>query len=304
MKAPSKLSVEASKAVTSRSLTGSWDFQTLVALLHEIKRWDTKVGVGKARAKRLLNAGILTTVLGIFAFIVWSMVEDSPGPLLYAVPVLGCTIGMGYLGYRKGKQWRSVDIPDEVRLTLLPVLQSLRQDLHPGRKIRVQLALRVFDEDQHKTKRSLPPGRNKSLTEHTYDEPVGMVRLPLANGAFVVIRMSNHYIRITRSYSNARGKSKTKNKWKKQTWVTCIMIPESPSIEWNSQRVRKFVDPKHEHFAVSQRRGVTAASISRKYVFKKAEDHPEDTFPPEQVMKMLVCLNTIRAVQPAKGTGR
>jgi len=304
MKAPSKLSAEAKKAISSQALTGSWDFQTLVALLHEIKRWDTRVGDGKKRAKRLLNAGILTTVLGVFGFIGWAMAEESPYPFLYAIPALGCTIGMGYWGHRKGKEWRSVDVPDEVRLSLLPVLQSLRQDLHPGRKIRVNLKLSVFDVDQHKTERKLPPGKNRSLTEHTYDEPVGMVRIPLANGAFAVIRMANHYVKLTRSYTNPRGKSKTKLKWKKRSTVSCVLIPESPSVQWNDKRAKKHVDPQHERLKLSKKRGVTVGSLRRCYVFKAADDHPEDTFPPEQIMKMLVCLNTIRTAPPAKGAGR
>ena len=83
------------------------------------------------------------------------------------------------VGIRMKKAARAIDLPNELRVTLRPVLRQLSQDLHPEEKIKVSMNLSGLDEKKCTGTKNLPPGRNRSLTQSAYDEDLGSIRMPL-----------------------------------------------------------------------------------------------------------------------------
>lgn len=279
----SELSPAARAAVESKSITGGWDGKSLLKLLGELDRWDEVVEQKKSTGKKMLIGGIVGFVPSVI--------------LLGFEPITGCTgialsIGCAIFGYRKRKSAQKVDLPNELRVTLRPVLKKLKQDLHPEEKIKVDLNLQTYNEDKPAKKREYQHPRGK-FTESSYVEDLGQVRMPLTDGSTALVRIENAYIELKRSYRSTRGKYKIKTKWKKMTTVTAMLIP-GERIPWQSGRATQLVDPQNERITFSEKNGVMAARLDRYYKFKAAGNAPENVPPAEDVMRMLIRLSALR----------
>jgi hypothetical protein len=285
-----ELSPAARSAVETKKITGGWDGKSLVKLFAELDRWDNMAEGRKKSAQRVFVGGCIFMVLGVFAAFV---VADQTESIWGIAACILVPIGITALGAKLKNAARAIDLPNELRLTLRPVLRQLKQDLHPDEKIKVNLNLAGLDESKPATEREYPSPRGGKIKEKTFVDDLGELRLPLIDGSTAVIRLENSYIEAARSYRTARGKYKTKTKWKKLATATTILIPPA-RINWQSGKAAQMVDPNSERVTFSEKDGVMVARLDRYYKFKKAGDAPEDTVPGSHVIDMLVRLSAMR----------
>ena len=285
-----ELSPAAKAAVEKKVIDGGWDGRSLVKLMAELERWDNVAEAKKARAKKVFIGGIFGTIIGLFLFFFIGLAAE-----MLAVGISLFAIGVGILiaGIMMKKAARAIDLPNELRVTLRPVLKQLRQDLHPEEKIKVSMNLAGLDEKKCKETKKLPPGRNRSLTQRSYEEDLGSLRMPLIDGSTAVLRMENLYLRLDRSYTGRRGKIKSKSKWKKLTTVTAMLVPAAP-VQWDTSRAGKLADPRNERLTFPEKDGVTIARMDKYYKFKAADDPPGDAAPGADVLRMFVRLTAMR----------
>jgi len=285
-----ELSPAARSAVETKKISGGWDGKSLVKLFAELDRWDNMAEGRKKRAQRVFVGGCIFMVLGVFAaFVVGDMTEN----IWAAGACVLVPIGVTALGAKLKKSARAIDLPNELRITLRPILRQLKQDLHPDEKIKVNLNLAGLDESKPATEREYPSPRGGKIKEKTFVDDLGELRLPLTDGSTAVIRLENGYVEAARSYRTSRGKYKTKTKWKKLATATAILIPPA-RINWESGRAAQMVDRNCERITFAEKNGVMVARLDRYYKFKKAGDAPEDTVPGSDVIKMLVRLSAMR----------
>jgi len=285
------LSPEAKTAVETRKLQGGWDGRSLSKVLLELERWDDMAEERKTKAGRIFWTGVIGSLVGFFAMVFLGGILESFFPIaFFVVPLITL-----FIGIRKKRAAKGIDLPNEIRATLRPIVKQLQQDLHPDEKIRVELNLTCMDEKKVKSEKPvvpLPP-RYTSLQETVYEENLGSLRLPLIDGSEVTLRIENEYVRRSGWKRGARGKSKSKTKWKKMTTVTAILRPPKP-ISWQPGRVQKFVDPACERVTFVEKDGVMTARMDRYYKFKEADNVPEKAAPGADVLRMLVRLGAMR----------
>jgi len=291
-----ELSPAAKAAVEKKVIDGGWDGKSLVKLMAELERWDNIAEARKARAKKVFIGGIIGTVLGFFLFFMVGLAGEQLG---VGIALLAIGVGILIAGIKMKKAARAIDLPNELRVTLRPVLKQLRQDLHPEEKIKVSMNLAGLDEKKCKGTKNLPPGRNRSLTQSTYEEDLGSLRMPLIDGSTAVLRMENLYLKLERKYTGRRGKHKSKTKWKKLTTVTAMLVPAAP-LQWDTSRAGKLSDPRNERLTFPEKDGLTIARMDKYYKFKAADDPPGDAAPGADVLRMFVRLTAMRP-QPAGG---
>lgn len=285
-----ELSPAARSAVETKKISGGWDGKSLVKLFAELDRWDKMAEGRKKNAQRVFVGGCIFMVLGVFVgFFVAGETENfwAAGACI-VTPIL-----VTALGAKLKKAARAIDLPNELRVTLRPVLRQLKQDLHPDEKIKVNLNLAGLDESKPATEREYPSPRGGKIREKTFPDDLGEVRLPLVDGSTAVIRLENTYVELARSYSTRTGKHKSKTKWKKLATATTILVPPA-RINWESGKAAQMVDRNNERITFAEKNGVMVARLDRYYKFKKAGDAPEDTVPGSDVIKMLVRLSAMR----------
>ncbi|MFN0106593.1 MAG: hypothetical protein ACKV2U_31425 [Bryobacteraceae bacterium] len=290
------LTPAARKAVEKKTIGGGWDGRSLVKLLGELERWDNMAEARKAFARKVFVGGIIAIVVGfLLGYVVAGIVEER----LWGLPLILAPLAVIIIGIRMKKSARAMDLPNELRVSLRPVLRQLSQDLHPNEKIKVSMNLTGIDEKKCAGTKVLPPGRNKSLTQSAYDEDLCTIRLPLTDGSTAVLRMENRYLKLERRYTTTRGKSKSKTKWKKLSTVTAMLIPPAP-MQWEPVRVEKLIDRANERISFPEKDGVAVARMDRYYKFKAAGDPPGNAVPGADILRMFVRLTAMRP-QPAGG---
>ena len=282
------LSPAATQAVAAKVLTGAWSGKALLKLLGELEKWDVVIEAKKARMKRLWISSMIGTFVGFVL-----MIFLFP----YGIPLFLIPFVLIFVFKKKLNGFQAADVPDELRKSLRPVLKQLGQDLHPEEKIRGTIQLAGIDESRCKLKKDLPPGRNRSLKLSVFEEDLCDLRLPLADGSTAVLRLSNTFHKLERSYTSTRGKYKSKTKWKKLSTATAMLVPAA-RVNWEPARMQKFVDTVNERLSFSEKDGVMAARLDRYYKFKAAGDAPADIVPAADIVKLFVRLSGMR---PAGG---
>ena len=285
------LTPAARSAVEQKTIGGGWDGRSLVKLMAELDRWDNMAEGRKAWAKRVFIGGIIGSVVGFILMIAVSALTEE---FLFGLPMFLVPVAVLIMGIRMKKAARAVDLPNELRISLRPVLRQLSQDLHPDEKIKVSMNLAGIDEKKCARKKKLPPyGRNTSLTQSFYDEDLCAIRLPLTDGSTAVLRLENQYLKLERSYRSSRGKSKSKTKWKKLSTVTAILIPPAP-IQWNPSGAAQSMNAANERMSFPKKNGVIVARMDRYYKFKTADDPPDNAVPGADIVRMFVRLTAMR----------
>ena len=284
------MSPTAEAAIAAKVLTGAWSGRGLVKLLGELEKWDEVVEAKKAKMKVFWIASIAATILGFALMLVFF----PYGIAAFVIPFV-----LIFVLKKQLNKLQAGDIPDELRKTLRPVLKQLGQDLHPEEKIKGTIQLAGMDEARCTLKKDLPPGRNRSLKLSVYEADVCDLRLPLADGSTAVLRLSNSYSKLDRSYRSSRGKYKSKTKWKKASTATAMLIP-AERLNWEPARMQQYLDKANERLSFAEKDGVMAARLDRYYKFKKAGDAPSDVVPAAEVVKLFVRLTGMRPLGGAR----
>lgn len=249
------LSPEARAALEAKALNGAWHPRRLRRLLAEFDRLDQVAETGKKRSRFLLSTGCFLMAFSVVLSVIIAIKMQSI-PLVLACLIVPIVITA--IGVKMSNSAAAIDVPNELRATLRPLLKRLRQDIDPDRKVRVRLNLAGFDDRKPASQREYPARTRGTVKESTYHEDLGLIRIPLAGGGTASIHIANTYLQLARSYRNSRGKLKSKFKWKKITTVTARLGP--------------------------------AARLRRRFKFKQYNDPPGDCASPGGVVQMLVAL--------------
>mgnify|MGYP003350753105 CR=1 FL=1 len=191
MSAPEVLSPAAKQAVETKRLEGAWSGRGLLKLMAEVEYWDLKVEERRKSAEKWWIISIIAAVIGFILMIVVTASTGlfPVGLVLFAVPFVSI-----FVFKRKLNAMQAADLPDELRKSLRPVLKQLGQDLHPEEKIKGTINLAGIDPKRCKLKKSLAPGKNRSLDLSVYEEELCDLRLPLADGSMAGLHV--HRLRL------------------------------------------------------------------------------------------------------------
>jgi hypothetical protein len=218
------LSPEARAALAAKALHGAWHPRHLRRLLAEFDRLDQVAETGKKRAKWVLGTGCFLMAASVFMAVIIGIKLQSI-PLVLACLIVPVVITL--IGAKMSNSAAAIDVPNELRCTLRPLLKRLRQDIDPERKVRVRLSFAGLDTKKASSEREYKARTRGIVKESAFPEDLGYIRIPLRGGGAATIHLANTYLQLARSFQTSRGKSKTKFKWKKVTTVTARLGPDA-----------------------------------------------------------------------------
>jgi hypothetical protein len=278
-------SPEAQAAIQTRTISGSWELRKLQKLMTELSHFDEVNDAAIKKAKKRMIVCIVAAVISFFvAFFVMGFTESWWSFLL----PLAVTCAAVFFG-RTHSRLKKADLINDFRLCLQPGLRDVAQDLDPGKKIRVRMDLAGPVERKQKSKQNLPAGRFLKQTETIFDDPWCEVRLPLVDGSTALLEFAVEWTKLERQRRNSRGKVKSKTKWRKKCAASATLLPPGPAT-WNEAALRAHLDPRKERAQLLEKDGLTGARLERQWVFKGADDPPQDAPPAREVVGLLLRL--------------
>ncbi|MGC4053757.1 MAG: hypothetical protein QM757_31605 [Paludibaculum sp.] len=278
-------SPEAQSAIQTRSISGSWELRKLQKLMTELAHFDEVNDAAIKKAKTRMIVFIVAAVISFFvAFFIMGVTESW---LSFLLPV--AATGVAIIFARVHSRLKKADLINDFRLCLQPGLRDVAQDLDPSKKIRVRMDLAGPIESKQKSRQDLPAGRYMKQTETIFQDPWCEVRLPLVDGSTALLEFEVEWTRLERKRRNSRGKVKSKTKWRKKCAASATLMPPGPA-QWNEAVLRARLDPHKEKAQLFEKDGVTGARLQRYWVFKGADDPPQEAPPAREVVGLLLRL--------------
>jgi len=290
------LTPAARQAIETKKISGSWNAKALLKLLGELQRWDLGVEERKKAAhKRVIGSGIamVVSVFALFAFIIFEF-------WYIGLPITIGLIVFFVMSLRAEKALKAVDVPDEYRTIIRPLLRQLSQDIDPNEKVRVECDLAGTTESKAKGTKDIGKRSYQSAKLTVYEDPLCHLRLPLLDGTEAVFSIDNTTHKVVGTKRNSRGKTKTKTKWKKVTTLTASLIPPQ-RLNWEVGKSQQLVDTRTEKITFAEKNGVMVAKLQKYYSFKCMGDEPTNTAPSSDATGLFVRLYALR---PAAGGAR
>lgn len=267
-----ELSPAALAAVQSRSIMGEWDYASFGQLLQQLMAFDTVVDRRTKFRLYVMVGCIVCAFLGMMAgiILVTSDLEEVGAILLLVAltSVLGA-VGAGWFWWRS----KQLSLPEEKLEVLLQLFRMIYRDLHPNGKITTRIDLSGITPAKRGPLMVLPPEGWISREQAVYADPWFQVRLRLRDGYVVSLRQHDELTELKRTRRNARGKRKTKAKYRKLCRVTATLIPPEPVQFQAPARV----DPVWERVRAGTKKGRTVAVWDRWFLYKQKLDQPKQT---------------------------
>jgi len=252
------LTPAARQAIETRKISGSWSAKALLKLLGELQRWDLGVEERKKSAHKRVIFSCIAMVVSIFLLLVFISFD------LWYIGV-ALTIGLVVffvMSLRAKYALKAVDVPDEYRTIIRPLLRQLSQDIDPNEKVRVECDLAGTTESKAKGTKDIGKYSYQSAKLTVYEDPLCHLRLTLLDGTEAVFSIDNTTHKVVGTKRNSRGKTKTKTKWKKVTTLTASLIPPQ-RLNWDAGKSQQLVDRRSEKITFAEKNGVMVAKLQK-----------------------------------------
>lgn len=297
------LSPSARQIVDDKRIEGKKRLKEWFKLMKEVAVFDESTDALRQKA---YSRGIISIIGAVILFIVnfvfiFLAAEGIVGGWIFFISVpaiILCIIGI-VVFMLKGSRLKKFDLTNEFRITLLPFLQAISEDIRPGSRIKMSLDMSGATEEKVIKNEEIPPGRFKKLVETIYDDPWLKMEIVLAEGSRLLLNIESQYICHDRYWRNPRGKHKHKAKWKKLVKVTAGLAPNNEMINYDRDVIENISQSDKMRFA--EKTGGELARLTRKFKFKAVNEAPEESVTTDDLLGMLFQLGS--ALRPAQ-TGR
>ena len=295
-----KLSPEAQKFVDAGRIRGRKRLKAWIPLLEELAEFDI---VHEARSKRARTLGRVGLVLSVIMLFITAFISDSGSdaglPVALALLSVALLIG-SVVSFILAWHWKRWDLEDDARITLLPFLRFIADDIAPRGKISVWLPLVcAVDQKRLKRKKRVPVSRGK-LTQTTFTAATGRISVPLIDGATVDLAIDRTYFLFVHSYwttgRSGKMKHKTKKKWKVIVQVKAAVTPPGSKLEWDETAVPVVDGGGKIKFKEKEKGGRHIRAVVRTYKAKSVGTRPAFAVDGEDVLGMVMQLySTLKA---------
>ena len=237
--------------------------------------------------------GIVLTVLGVIGT-VFAIASGKAA----AFPALGVVVGLVALGgialaVYHGARWsrfKRMDLANDFRLCLPPLLDVLAEDMEPRAKVQLQLDMAGIGKDKLVSQHAIPPGRFRKVTESIYHDPWCHLAARLADGSQLVLDIENHLIEHDRRWTtrsrSGKTKFKRKSKWKKLVIVSAAIVPNAEHLAWDEGEVS--ARSADEKLKLAEKKGARVCRLVRKFKFSAVNEQPDGVASPKDIVGMFM----------------
>ncbi len=309
-----KLSNEAKSVVKTKRFSGRIKFGQLRDLLSELSRFDE---ITDALYKSAVNRSILTGVVLVLLIIgsalgvvfKWELKNSIGDPM--AAAVIAAAFSLSVLAAAllvffivKTVKLGRVDLGNDFRLCLAPLLDDLGEDVDPKSTVRAELSLGGLDSTKLVDKKSMPPGRFKKVTQYVYRDDWCDLQFKFTDGGMARLAITNNFVkhdrRWTKRSASGKTKFKHKDKWKKLVLVTTSLAPAGSGLEWDEQKVESGAGG--HKIKRGERKGNKSLELVGKFKYKAVNETPAEAPSREEVMGMFMRLYSMAAPSKEKET--
>lgn len=209
------LNPEQRRVLKTKHLTANRDIDAVITLLQPIAACDR---FGDKMRTRLGCSGSLLILLSFIGFIAGAQ-DRSSRAVFFPIAILVALIAVALIG---AWSWtRGIDVSNNLRQFLLPVLNVFREDIDSKQKCQLRLDFSSPTAKQKLQQKSEPHSRGVyyKIIESFYIDPWASAEMPLADGSALKWSIVDHIRERRQTKKNPRGKIKTKVKYTVKTHV-------------------------------------------------------------------------------------
>lgn len=285
------LSPEAQAVVEQKRLTGKKRLSEWLPLLRELEAFDSANDEAYKKTKgKAVGMGCTGGILIFGSIFVVSILPAAvwlTGPVALGLIIAAIVFGVKASGLGK------MDLENDLRLTLLPFLETIKEDIPPKGKIGLDLRLlSTVNKENNIGSTDLPTNFIK-LTETQFEQKTCSATVPLENGSTLTLDITRLMSRFDRRYRSARGKYKSKRKWKALITVAAGLTPSGESVSFDDERVGGLA------YEEKVKQKDNACRLVRRFKFKSADGNPpEEAVKPDDIIGMFMTLcKTLKSSQ-------
>lgn len=285
------LSSEAQAIVQDKKLKGRRRYDQWIPLLRELEQFDAlndeAIKKTKKRVAKFVGGGIICLFLSFFI----PIISVLTGSLTFCCFAAAVILGL------KAKKLNSFDLENDLRLTILPFLDAIKDDVQPKGKITLDLNLLNTIHAQNKQPSRNLPTQFRKLVETPFRQQICAVKVPLVNGITLLLDISREALRFDRTYTSRSGKIKNKRKWKLNVTVAAGLIPDGEMVRYDSEAIGNLAADQK----VKQKG--EACQLVRRFKFKSINSAPpEQSVEPGDIIAMFMTLcKTLKSAQKKEG---
>ncbi len=218
------LSQETQKILLAKRVCAVKSFDEWHKTLGELALFDSYIDVLQKDSEKNQVQSIIWAVVFFFLSIFLP---------LFIHPGLLFLFGFGFLYfiyqsiyyYSRLRKFRNLNLSNDFRDFLIPLLKSLETDFPQKSKVRLILDFSGVEPKKQITKRNVPSSRFSSVEETEFLDRWMRLSTVFPNGSRLKMRVENLVVSSNRGWQNANGKSKSKTKWKKRVSIRVAMTP-------------------------------------------------------------------------------
>jgi hypothetical protein len=204
-------------AVKSKALSGRMPINRVLYALSALQDFDLSAEKLKTRYRNLsigsIFAGIMLSVAGSASNIDALMFAAVLPVVLFIVFIIF------YLNYR------SLDLSNEFRQYLIPILNFLKDDIRSGAPVQIHVELAPIEDKKYETRvgEKYAEGQYYHCVDHFFQRRLIMFSCRLADGNGFALSVVQRHVKSVRRKKTARGKIKFKNKYRGRFVVTAAL---------------------------------------------------------------------------------
>ena len=288
---PKKLSPEARMIVKNKGIKAKKSINKWVRLFKELAAFDQNLEIVRKKCRKKAVISAVVIFAGLFITIFGSAATDG-NPVFFIVccsVLLAAVMATVFYGI-KTSRLSKIDLANDFRITLLPLLEMLKEDIAPQGRVLLDLDMKLGTEKACRTSsQKIDPGRFKKLVETIYDTRACHAVFPLVNGTKLHLSIARRYFAYKRFYRSSSGKYKSKIKWKLLTTVATEVHPPQNRLDLNSEKVSKL--QKEEKIQLKEKSGHQVCRLIRRFKFKSPDGRtPDNCVEPEKIVDMYMQL--------------
>jgi hypothetical protein len=286
------LSKAAETAVRKRRVFGRLRLSRWLKILRELARYDEAGELLRARNLKRAVASACILVLTIVLMLLFLGPKESFVVfVLMAVCAILASASLTYALISRGRL-KNLDLADDFRTVLIPFLTAIREDVASRDKVRLNLDFGGPSEGKVVRQGDLPGKGKKRIHETVYSDPWCSLEAPLAAGNHITLDITNTYVCHDVRWSNPRGKSKRKIKWKKLVLVRAAMSPDAGRFRFEPSAAKEMAG--HEPLKLKNRIEGEAAALKAKHKFKSVgSTPPAESIQPKEIVAMFLKLGSL-----------
>jgi hypothetical protein len=282
----------AESMVAEKKISGQWPLSQLFSIFDTLTQFDVQIEAKLAKFKKFATIGFIVAVISFFGTIFGMNV--NPNIPFLTVPLLVISLVVGIVGLVLMFRYKKMDLQNEFREYLRPLLENLQDDLKRDAPVSLELSLDPVEQKQFSKGRSdqYSVGVYHKCYDYSFERDFLNVKLRLNDGNRLMLTGTEVLIKTSKTKRNPRGKYKTKTKYKKRVMFDVRLSVDSEKFQ--CKQLPKESTPK---FYAKQSNGTPIIGIK---FTEKLKGLPDSMVPdPNVTLQHLVTLYSHVQAKPA-----